>query len=30
MARKKRFDADAIIGNQRSCTLGQDETKNLG
>ena len=28
MARKKRFDADAIIGNQRSCTLVQDETKN--
>ena len=28
MARKKRLNADAIIGNQRSCTLGQDEIKN--
>ena len=28
MARKKRLNADAIIGNQGSCALGQDETKN--
>ena len=28
MARKKRLNADAIIGNQGSCALGQDEAKN--
>ena len=28
MARKKRLNADAIIGNQGSCALGQGETKN--
>ena len=28
MARKKRLNVDAIIGNQESCTLVPDETKN--
>ena len=28
MARKKRLNADAIIRNQGSCALGQNETKN--
>lgn len=28
MARKKRLNADAIIGNQESCMLAPDETKN--